>query len=164
MIVNNLEEFKALLKENKRIIGLDIGRKTIGVALSDKDKNIATPKFIVARKSVVKDIDVLVKYIVENNVCAVVAGLPLNSSGEVVECCNYIVKFVEELDKKINLPTFFENEFLSSFVVEDFMIDEMGTRSKKVKGIVDKSAASVILQGVLDKMKKWACGDRWLLN
>ena len=150
MIVNNLEEFKALLKENKRIIGLDIGRKTVGVALSDRDKNIATPKFIIARKSTAKDIEVLIKYIAENDVCAVVSGLPLNSNGEVVECCNYIVKFVEELDKKVNLPTFFENEFLSSFVAEDFMIDDLGIKSRKVKGVVDKSAASVILQIVLD--------------
>lgn len=150
MIVNNLEEFKTLLKQNKRIIGLDVGRKTVGVALSDRDKNIATPKFIITRKSIAKDIEVLIKYIAENDVCAIVAGLPLNSNGEVVECCNYIVKFVEELDKKVNLPTFFENEFLSSFVVEDFMIDDLGIKSIKVKGVVDKSAASVILQSVLD--------------
>lgn len=154
MIVNNLEEFKTLLKQNKRIIGLDVGRKTVGVALSDRDKNIATPKFIIARKSIAKDIEVLIKYIAENDVCAVVSGLPLNSNGELVDKCNYIVKFVEELDKKVNLPTFFENEFLSSFVVEDFMIDEMGTKSKKVKNVVDKSAASVILQGVLDGVKR----------
>ncbi|MBO4956712.1 MAG: Holliday junction resolvase RuvX [Rickettsiales bacterium] len=153
MIVNNLEEFKKLLKENRRIIGLDVGRKTIGVALSDKDKNIATPKFIIARKSIIKDVEVLVKYITENDVCAVVSGLPLNSNGEKIEVCNYIVRFVEELNKKINLPIFFENEFLSSFIVEDFMIDEMGTKSRKVKTIVDKSAASVILQDTLNKIR-----------
>lgn len=153
MIVNNLEEFKKLLKENRRIIGLDVGRKTIGVALSDKDKNIATPKFIIARKSIIKDVEVLVKYITENDVCAVVSGLPLNSNGEKIEACNYIVRFVEELNKKINLPIFFENEFLSSFIVEDFMIDEMRTKSRKVKTIVDKSAASVILQDTLNKIR-----------
>lgn len=152
MIVNNLKEFKKFLKDNKRIIGLDVGRKTIGVALSDRDKNIATPKFIIARKSVVKDVEVLIKYIAENDVCAIVSGLPLNSNGELIDKCNYIVKFVEELDRQVNLPTFFENEFLSSFVVEDFMINEMGTKSKKVKTIVDKSAAGVILQSVLDEM------------
>lgn len=153
MILNNLIDFKNNLKKG-RIIGLDVGRKTIGVALSDRDWFIATPKMIIQRKSTIKDINVLINYIKMNDVCAIVSGIPLNSNNEKIENCSYIEKFIIQLDQNINdLPIFFENEFLSSFMVEDFMIDNMNMKFNKVKHIVDKSAAAIILQDVLDKLK-----------
>ncbi|MBR2141320.1 MAG: Holliday junction resolvase RuvX [Rickettsiales bacterium] len=152
MIYNNIVDFSKQLQNNRRLIGLDVGRKTIGVALSDRDKNIATAKFIIQRKSTKNDLDILVKYIQDNDVCGIVSGLPLNADGDDTKSCNYIKNFIVELDKVVNLPIFFEDEFLSSFVVEDFFIDGIGTKSKKVKDIVDKHAAAVILQSVLDKV------------
>ena len=56
MIYNNIEDFKKNIIKNKRIIGLDVGRKTIGIAISDRDKNIATAKLTISRKSTIKDI------------------------------------------------------------------------------------------------------------
>ena len=154
MICNNLDDFKNNLKNNKRIIGLDIGKKTIGIALSDRDKNIATPKFIIRRKNIIEDIKILTTYIIDNDVCAIVSGLPLNSKEENINSCNYINKFIDKLDEKINLPILFSNEFLTSFAAEDFLIDEMKTSYKKTKNIVDKVAAAIILQEILNKINK----------
>ena len=153
MIYQNLADFKKNIIKNKRIIGLDVGRKTIGVALSDRDKNIATAKFIVARKSNLKDINILKPYIKENDVGAVVVGLPLNSQEEITESCSYIKSFVQKLDEETNLPIFFNNEFLTSFDAEDILMDKIGFNFKKTKSLVDKVAAAVILQEVLNLIK-----------
>ena len=153
MIYTNLRDFKKKLVKNKRIAGLDVGRKTIGVALSDRDKNIATAKFILARKSVVKDIAVLEPYLKENDVCAIVVGLPLNSLEERVDSCSYINTFVIKLEEIVGLPIFFSNEFLTSFDAEDILMDKMGNGFKKTKTLVDKVAAAIILQEVLNNLK-----------
>ena len=153
MIYNNIEDFKKNIIKNKRVIGLDVGRKTIGVALSDRDKNIATAKFTISRKSTIKDIEILNKYIIENDVCAIVSGLPLNINEEEIEKCNYIKTFIDKLDEIVNLPIYFSNEFLTSFDAEDILIDKMNNSFEKTKKLVDKVAASVILQEVLNNIK-----------
>ena len=153
MIYQNLDDFSKNILKNKRIIGLDVGRKTIGVALSDRDKNIATAKFIIARKSNVKDTEILKNYINENDVGAIVVGLPLNSCGETTEACSYINSFIQKLDKEVDLAIFFNDEFLTSFDAEDILMDKMGFGIKKTKTLVDKVAAAVILQEVLNLIK-----------
>ena len=153
MIFDDFKNFAKQIDVKGRIIGLDVGRKNIGVALSDRDKNIATPKFILKRKSTLKDLQILKKFIEENNVCAIVSGIPLNSNGNEVNNCKYIVDFVKKLDEIVNMPIFFENEFLSSFMVEDMFIDEMGVSYKNTKNVVDKSAAAIILQSTLERLK-----------
>lgn len=153
MIYNNIEDFKKNIIKNKRIIGLDVGRKTIGVALSDRDKSIATAKFTISRKSTIKDIEILKKYIVENDVCAIVSGLPLNINEEEIKNCNYIKTFINKLDEIVDLPIYFSNEFLTSFDAEDILIDKMNNSFEKTKKLVDKVAASVILQEVLNNIK-----------
>lgn len=153
MIFENLVDFKKNIQNGKRLLGLDVGTKTIGVALSDRDKNIATPKFIVKRKGNEKDIQVLQNYIMENNVDGIAVGLPLNSEGEETKSSIFVRRFTNVLNEKIKIPIFFQNEYLTSFEAENFLIDEMSTKFKKTKQIVDKVAAHYILQSVLDKLK-----------
>ncbi len=152
MIFENLIDFKKNLHKNKRLLGLDVGTKTIGVALSDRDKNIATPKFIVKRKSNEKDIQIISDYILENSVEGIVVGLPLNSEEEETKSSNFVRKFTKTLDEKIKIPIFFQNEYLTSFEAENFLIDDMSTKFKKTKEIVDKVAAHYILQDVLNRL------------
>ncbi len=152
MIFENLIDFKKNLHKNKRLLGLDVGTKTIGVALSDRDKNIATPKFIVKRKSNEKDIQIISDYILENSVEGIVVGLPLNSEEEETKSSNFVRRFVKILDEKIKIPVFFQNEYLTSFEAENFLIDDMSTKFKKTKEIVDKVAAHYILQDVLNRL------------
>lgn len=154
MIFENLVEFKKNIKDGKRLIGLDLGKKNIGVATSDRDKNIATPRFILKRKSNEKDIEIINKFIKENNVGGVVIGLPLNSRENETKSSEFVRNFTKVFDEKVNLPIFLQNEYLSSFEAEDFLIDTMSTKFKKTKEIVDKVAAHYILQSVLDG---WNC-------
>ncbi len=153
MIFENLIDFKKNIQKNKRLLGLDVGTKTIGVALSDRDKSIATPKFIIKRKSNEKDIQIIDDYIIENNVEGIVVGLPLNSKEEETKSSAFARRFTKMLDEKIKIPIFFQNEYLTSFEAENFLIDEMSTKFKKTKEIVDKVAAHYILQNVLDNLK-----------
>ena len=89
----------------------------------------------------------------ENDVCAIVSGLPLNINEEEIENCNYIKTFINKLDEIVNLPIYFSNEFLTSFDAEDILIDKMNNGFEKTKKLVDKVAASVILQEVLNNIK-----------
>lgn len=154
MIFENLVEFKKNIKDGKRLIGLDLGKKNIGVATSDRDRNVATPRFILKRKGNEKDIETINKFIKENNVGGVVIGLPLNSRENETKSSEFVRNFTKVFDEKVNLPIFLQNEYLSSFEAEDFLIDTMSTKFKKTKEIVDKVAAHYILQSVLDG---WNC-------
>ena len=158
MIFEDLREFKQNVKIGKRILGLDLGRKTIGVALSDRDKIIATPRFVIKRKNNEKDIETLYNFILENNIGGVVVGLPLNSKEKETKSSEFVRKFTKILDDKIRqknnkiiMPIFYQNEYLTSFEAEDFLIDTMSTKCEKTKQIVDKVAAHYILQSILDK-------------
>lgn len=153
MLYKDLKEFKKNIKKNKRIIGIDVGTKTIGVSLSDKDHNIATPKFTIKRKSNEKDIKLLMDYIKENNVCAIVSGIPLNSEEKDTKCSIFIKNFLYILNEKIDIPIYLQNEHLTSFEAENFLIGQMSIKFKKVKKIVDKVASHYILQNVLDSLK-----------
>ena len=150
MIYKTKSDFLLNCKNNTRLIGLDVGTKTIGVALSDKSRIIATPKFVLRRKGNKKDIEELLKYFEDNLVGGIIVGEPLNSDNEETNCSKFIKNFVNELIKYTNLPIFFVNEALTSFQAEDFLINDMGSKCKDVKQIVDKVAASYILQDFLD--------------
>lgn len=155
MIFENLTQFKEKLKKGKRLLGLDLGRKTIGVATSDRDWNIATPKFTINRKSNEKDIQILSNYISENDISGIVMGLPLNIERQETKASEFVRKFTGILDEKIsnkNIPIFLQNEYLTSFEAEKFLIDDMKTKCRKTKEIVDKVAAHYILQSVLNNI------------
>jgi putative Holliday junction resolvase len=150
VIFGDIKGFKKNIGVGCRLVGLDFGTRRIGIALSDRDWCIATPKFVLERKSIEKDIDIITKYIEENGVGGIILGLPLNSEGEDTICSKLVKKFAVFLNTKINLPMYLHNEFLSSFEAEDFLINKMSTKCVKARKIVDKVAASRILQEVLD--------------
>ena len=150
MIFSSKKDFLLNCKNNTRLIGLDVGTKTIGVALSDKSRIIVTPKFVLKRKGNKKDIELLLSYFEENLVGGIIIGKPLNSNSEETECSKFISKFVDELKKYTELPIFFIDEALTSFQAEDFLINDMGSKCRNVKQIVDKVAASYILQDFIN--------------
>lgn len=152
MIFEDLSDFKEYICKGLRLIGLDIGRNTIGIALSDRDWNLATPKLTIKRKNINNDIKTILYYINDNNVCGIVSGLPLNSNENDTKSSMFIMNFLKILSKQINLPIYLNNEYLTSFVAEDFLTNYMFTDYKKTKEIVDKVAASYILQDVLNNL------------
>lgn len=133
-----------------RILGLDIGRKTIGVALSDEAGLIAQPLRVIKRTSLAKDLEELFAIARENEVEKIVAGLPLNMDGTSSSTTEFVLKFVEKIREAGPLPVFTWDERLSTAAVERLLIEGDMSRGRR-KEVVDKMAASYILQGYLDR-------------
>jgi putative holliday junction resolvase len=153
MIYNQIKEFVNTIKNNGRLAGLDVGTKTIGIAISDKNRNLSTPKITMQRKGNQKDIPLLIKFLEQNQIKGIIVGLPLTKNDKETQMSLFIRKFAENLSKKIELPIYCFDEYLSSFMAEDFMINTIGIKYKKIKKLVDQTAASFILQNFLDKLK-----------
>lgn len=130
-----------------RLIALDVGTKTIGLAITDDARKISLPLQTILRKGNKKDIPELLKIFEEKKVSGIVVGLPLSFDGEETESSRFIRRFIDNLSLQTNLPIVFQDERLSSFVAEDLMLDKFGT--KKTKEVVDKIAASYILSDFL---------------
>lgn len=139
----------------KRLLGLDIGEKTIGLALSDPMQSIATPLQVVNRTKFTKDILELEKAIREFSIGGYVLGYPVNMDGSEGPRCQSIRHFAEELQKYpqivgANPWISLWDERLSTASVDRFLVDDVDMSRTKRKQVVDKLAAQFILQGALD--------------
>lgn len=149
----DIQEFKKQLKPYTAILGFDYGAKRLGVAVSDLLQNIATAHSIIFRQDWKHDIAAIKKIIEEKEVKAIVYGLPLQMNGEEGEIAKEVRAFATKLAKEIPLPYTFWDERLSSSAMEKFLIQEVDMSRAKRKQKLDASAASYILQGVLDRLK-----------
>ncbi len=134
-----------------RLLGLDIGKKTIGVALSDEAGLTAQPLKVIKRSSLARDLEEVFSIARENEVEKIVSGLPLNMDGTSSSTTEFVLKFVELL-KAGPLPVLTWDERLSTAAVERLLIEGDISRGRR-KEVVDKMAASYILQGYLDSLK-----------
>jgi putative Holliday junction resolvase len=153
MIFTNLEDFLKTISKNKRLIALDVGRKNIGVAISDKSWMLSTPKTTIIRKSNKIDIPQIINLYNENNACALIIGLPLNNNGEETGCSKYVKNFTNAILEQKDIPVFFINEAYTSAESEELLIDEIGLSFKKTKTIVDKMSACFILNDFFSQIK-----------
>lgn len=140
-----------------RIMGLDIGKKRIGVALSDELYITAQPFEVYKRVSLNKDIAYLADLAERNAVHTIVFGLPLHMSGEVGDMAEYVINIKEKIEDylkahDIEIKTETWDERLSTSAVTKTLI-EGGVRREDRKNVVDKLAASYILQGFLDYLR-----------
>lgn len=152
MIIRDFRYFISIIKQKGRLLGLDVGSKNIGIALSDRDQVIATPKLTLKRTKTIECVDFIDNYVNENKIVGIVSGIPLNSDKNETNSSQKIMNFLSILDDKIHLPIYLNNEYLTSFEAEHLLIDNMNTNYTKTKKIVDKIAASFILQDILDKL------------
>jgi putative Holliday junction resolvase len=130
-------------------MGLDVGKKRIGIAISDDLLMTATPNSVIATKGALKAISTLAE---ENEVTQIVVGMPLNMDGSKGEMGEYVEKFIEKLKRVTEIQITTWDERLSTSAVTKVLI-EGGARRDKRKEVVDKLAASYILQGYLDSQK-----------
>lgn len=142
-----------LPKTRDRLLGLDVGEKTIGLALSDIDRMIATPFKTLERGKFSKDAEILGAIVKEQKVGALVIGYPINMDGSEGPRCQSIRQFVRNLSEKIALPMLLFDERMSTMAVTRTMMDADLSRQRRAE-LVDKMAASYILQGVLDIIGK----------
>jgi putative Holliday junction resolvase len=143
-----IKGLKAALPPRSRLLGLDVGSKTIGLAMSDTTFTIATPMEIIRRKRFKDDLKRLQDIVSENNVGGFVIGWPVNMDGSEGPRCQSTRAFSQNLAEKIDLPQAFWDERLSTAAVERTLIEADSSRARR-KEVVDKLAASYILQGAL---------------
>lgn len=153
MIFASIKDLKNALPPNGRLIGLDLGEKTIGVAVGDPRHIIASPVMTIRRQKFVEDARQLMKLIDERCIGGLVIGLPLNMDGSEGPRCQSVRQFANNFAKVRDLPMAFWDERLSTVAVTRDMISADLSRNKRAK-IVDQSAAAFILQGALDSLDR----------
>ncbi|MFV9510952.1 Holliday junction resolvase RuvX [Tepidibacillus sp. LV47] len=132
-----------------RILGLDVGEKTIGVAISDELGLTAQGIEVIQRKTLDQDLKRLREMITEYEVEAIVVGLPKNMNGTIGKRAEMIMEFAEQLRDEFDRPVHFWDERLTTVSAEKTLIAADMSRKKRKK-VIDKMAAMLILQGYLD--------------
>lgn len=151
MPVLPLQELRAALAPGQRLLGLDLGAKTIGVAVSDSLLRVATAIGTIGRKKLAVDLAALRQMMGERGVGGLVIGLPLNMDGSEGPRCQSVRQFGRNLLAQIDLPIAFWDERLSTVAVTRPMLEADLTRGKRARA-VDTLAATYILQGALDAL------------
>jgi putative Holliday junction resolvase len=146
-----IEELPARLEPGARLLGLDVGTKTIGLALSDVTRSIATPLDTIRRTKFTKDVDALRRVVEEHKVAAVIIGLPINMDGSEGPRAQATRAFARNLSQHIDLPIVFWDERLSTTAVERTLLEADASRKRRSQ-VIDKMAAAYILQGALDRL------------
>jgi putative Holliday junction resolvase len=152
MLYPSISEFSASLPEYRRIIGLDVGTTTIGIALSDISRMIASPMETIHRTKFSKDMERLKAIIAEHHVAGLVIGWPVNMDGSEGPRCQSTKQFARNVEAQLSLPSVMWDERMSSMAVDKAMLEADLSRQKRDKHI-DKLAASYILQGALEAMR-----------
>jgi putative Holliday junction resolvase len=142
----------AALPASGKLLGLDLGTKTIGVAVSDGLRYSATPLETIARKKFTADAERLMALIAENAAVGIVLGLPLNMDGSEGPRAQSTRAFARNLARLVPIPIAFWDERLSTSAVTRTLIEADLRRSRRAV-VVDKLAASYILQGALDRLR-----------
>jgi putative Holliday junction resolvase len=150
-----IEALAAELPRHGRLIGLDLGSKTIGIALSDVGRSIASALETVARTKFTKDAERLAALIARHHVAGIVIGLPRNMDGSEGKAAQSARSFARNLAPLIDLPLAFWDERLSTMAVTRMLIEADRSRARRDE-LVDKLAAAYILQGALDRLKGMA--------
>lgn len=146
-----LEEFSVLGITNKRVAGLDLGTKTIGIAISDTERTIATGLETIKRKKFKVDAARLVEIIDTHDIAAFIIGLPLNMDGSEGPRVQSTKAFANNFAKQTDLPLIFWDERLSTVAAERALLEADASRDRR-KQVIDKLAATFILQGALDRL------------
>ncbi len=136
-----------------KLLGLDLGTKTIGVAVSDGVRFSATPLETIARRKFTLDALRIVELVAENDAVGIVLGLPLNMDGSEGPRAQSTRAFARNLAQKIDVPIAFWDERLSTAAVTRMLIEADVRRDRRAE-VVDKLAASYILQGALERLRQ----------
>jgi putative Holliday junction resolvase len=153
MPILDLPELPSALSGGAPIAGLDLGTKTIGVAVSDTSLLIASPLALIKRTKFTEDVEVLFSLMAKRDALGLVIGLPVNMDGTEGPKCQSVRAFGRHLLRLRDLPIAYWDERLSSAAVNRVLISEADTTRGRRAEVVDKMAAAWILQGALDRMR-----------
>lgn len=152
MIHDTFEDFSAALPPMSALAGLDLGEKTIGVAVSDRIGAVATPLETVRRKKFGVDSARLLEIIKARDLSGILLGLPRNMDGSEGPRCQSTRAFARNLSRLTELPIGFWDERLSTVAAERALLEADTSRKRRAE-VIDHVAASYILQGALDRMR-----------
>jgi len=153
MAVIDLRELPGALPKGAPLVGLDLGAKTIGVAVSDGGLMIASPLALIRRSKFTADAEALFKLMEGRGAGGIVVGLPVNMDGTEGPRCQSARAFARNLLRLREFPIAFWDERLSTEAVNRMLIDEADTTRARRAELVDKAAAAWILQGALDRLR-----------
>ena len=151
MICEEIGDFASAILPMRALIGLDLGTKTIGVAVSDPFRSVATPLETVRRVKFTRDAEALQKIIANRSIGGIILGLPMNMDGSEGPRAQSTRAFARNLDRLVDLPIGFWDERLSTVAAERALL-EADTSRKRRSQVIDHVAAGYILQGVLDRL------------
>ena len=151
MILTDITEFAATLPPNRAIAGLDLGDKTIGVAISDLRRGVATPIEVIRREKFTIDATRLLALLSARGAVGIILGLPLNMDGSEGPRVQSTRAFARNLEKLTDQPISFWDERLSTVAAERALL-EADTSRKRRKEVIDQVAAGYILRGALDRL------------
>jgi putative Holliday junction resolvase len=146
-----IEDFVRSLPVKARLIGLDLGAKTIGLAISDVERRLAAPLKTLPRGAFARDADALIAIFAEFDIAGIVLGLPLDLDGRDSPRAQSTRSFAHNLSKRTVLPITFWDERFSTAVVTRELIAHDVSRARRAQ-VIDKMAAAYILQGALDRL------------
>lgn len=151
MLLETPAEFSQALPKASRLLGLDVGETTIGLALSDAQRLVASPLETIERTKFSKDLEKLIRLTDTHKVGGLVIGYPVNMDGSLGPRAQSTRTFVSNISKSISLPMLLWDERLSTMAVERVMLDADLSRQRRAQ-LVDKLAASYMLQGFIDSI------------
>jgi putative Holliday junction resolvase len=151
-VFEEIEDFAAALPPQRALLGLDLGEKTIGVAVSDLFLSVATPLETIRRKKFGLDAARVLEIAAERNAGGLILGLPRNMDGTEGPRCQSTRAFARNLSRLTDLPIGFWDERLSTVAAERALLEADTSRKRRAE-VIDHVAAGYILQGVLDRLR-----------
>lgn len=151
MICDDMQGFCAALPAFRAVAGLDLGDKTIGVAISDLRRSVATPVEVIRRVKFTEDAKRLMALLTERRVAGILLGLPLNMDGSEGPRVQSTRAFARNLAGLTDLPIFYWDERLSTVAATRALLEADTSRKRRAE-VIDQVAAGFILQGALDRM------------
>lgn len=152
MAIIDIIEAADRLQDGARLAGLDLGTKTIGLAISDLGLSFAHPRPVIARKKFTLDAQALLAALVKEQVGAIVIGLPVNMDGTEGPRVQATRAFVRNMERLTDLPFVYWDERLSTVAAERALL-AMDVSRRKREERIDSAAAAFILQGALDRLR-----------
>jgi putative Holliday junction resolvase len=150
-----IEDLASRLQPEARLLGLDVGTKTIGLALSDVTRSVATPYRTLRRTKFTADAKLLAAIAAKEGVGGLVIGLPINLDGSEGPRAQSTRAFAKNLAGHVDVPMAFWDERLSTAAVERHLIEADASRKRRAE-VIDRMAAAYILQGALDRLRNLA--------
>ena len=150
MIFEKISELMKTFPKGTRLLGLDVGKKNIGIAISDLGLKIASPNSNLKRTKLKKDIESIEQIVLDKNIGGLICGLPIELDGSEGKACQSIRQFVKDVNAELSIDISFWDERLSTVAVERVLIEEANLSRHRRAQIVDKVAAVYILQSALD--------------